>query len=103
MEQTKATALELEKTKKALSEVDEMAHIAIQKVEVLRFNPFKETGGDLSFAIALLDAQNNGVVISSLHGREGTRVYAKPIEDGKSKYNLSDEEEEVLKKVITNN
>jgi len=71
---------------------------SIQKVSVIRFNPFKETGGDQSFAIAMLDAKDNGLVLSSLFTREGTRTYTKPIESGKSKYPLSKEEIKVLSK-----
>jgi hypothetical protein len=74
--------------------------ISITKVGVIRFNPFKDTGGDQSFAIALLDSSNNGIVFSSLYTREGTRVYAKPIENGASSYNLSKEEEGAIKKAI---
>lgn len=55
----------------------------IQKVALVRFNPFEDAGGDQSFAIALLDGDNNGVVISSLHSRSGTRVYAKNISAAK--------------------
>lgn len=73
---------------------------AIRKVGVVRFNPFNNTGGDQSFAIALLDSTNSGIVISSLYLREGTRVYAKPIQELKSKYPLSKEEEEAIKKAI---
>jgi hypothetical protein len=75
--------------------------ISITKVGVIRFNPFKDTGGDQSFAIALMDSNDNGIVFSSLYTREGTRVYAKPIERGASSYNLSKEEEEAIKKAIS--
>jgi hypothetical protein len=78
--------------------LEEMASQSIQKTGVVRFNPFKETGGDQSFAIALLDAHNNGLVVSSLFTRQGTRIYSKPIEAGQSKYPLSKEEMEALKK-----
>lgn len=70
----------------------------IQKVGLLRFNPFKDTGGDQSFILALVDAQNTGVIISSLHTRTGTRWYAKHVIKGKgAEYELSKEEEEALK------
>ena len=52
---------------------------AFQRVGLVRFNPFEDTGGNQSFALALLDAEGNGWVLSSLHARTGTRVYAKPI------------------------
>ena len=63
---------------------------AIGKQALIRFNPFGDTGGDQSFVLALLDNHNNGVIISSVHARTGTRVYAKEITNGLSKYNLSD-------------
>lgn len=68
----------------------------VQRVAMLRFNAFPDTGGDLSFAIALLDAHHNGIVLSSLYGRNESRVYAKPIQAGQSTYTLSDEEKQVL-------
>ncbi len=77
-----------------------IADISIQKVAVVRFNPFKDTGGDQSFAIALLDKENNGVVISSLYSREGTRIYTKPIEKGDSSYHLSEEEKQAIQKAM---
>ena len=69
----------------------------IQKVGLIRFNPFKDTGGDQSFILALVDAENTGVVISSLHTRTGTRWYAKGIVRGKGvEHELSREEEKAL-------
>lgn len=69
----------------------------IQKVGVVRFNPFAEVGGNQSFAIALLDKHLNGVIILSLYAREGVRVYSKSLKEGKSEYRLSKEEEEAIK------
>lgn len=86
---------QLIESSKALKQVSDRS---IQKVSIVRFNPFKETGGDQSFVIALLDSYNNGVIISSLFTRQGTRIYSKPIKDGKSKYALSKEEQTALKK-----
>lgn len=83
---------------KLLKTLKKMAGRSIQQIGLVRFNPFKDTGGDQSFAIALLDAHKNGLVISSLYSREGTRIYSKPIEAGQSKYLLSKEELEALKK-----
>jgi hypothetical protein len=65
---------------------------AFQRVGFVRFNPFEETGGNQSFALALLDAEGNGFVLSSLHARSGTRVYAKAIKGGRSEAALSEEE-----------
>lgn len=75
-----------------------LAKRGIHKVGVVRFNPFKDIGGDQSFALALLDGRHDGLVVSSLHTREGTRVYAKPIAKGESpQYTLTDEEKEALR------
>ena len=70
---------------------------AIQRVGLVRFNPFEDTGGNQSFALALLDQQGDGLVVSSLHARAGTRVYGKAIASGKSEAALSDEEAEALR------
>lgn len=82
---------------KLLEELVEHNRFNIQKTGTVRFNPFDNTGGDMSFSIALLDGYDNGIVISSLHGRERTRMYAKPIERGNSKYLLTDEEREAIR------
>ncbi|MBU2703134.1 hypothetical protein Ga0466249_004270 [Sporomusaceae bacterium BoRhaA] len=68
----------------------------IKKVGIVRFNAFEDTGSDLSFAIAFLDEQSNGLVLSSIFGRSESRVYAKPIANGQSSYFLSDEEKAAL-------
>lgn len=69
-----------------------------QKIGLVRFNPFKDTGGDQSFALALLDGNDNGVVISSLHSRVGSRWYAKTVVSGKgSEHELSEEELKAIK------
>lgn len=69
----------------------------IQKIGFLRFNPFDDAGGNISFVLALLDAQDEGVVISSLHGREGTRMYAKAVKAGRSESKLTEEEEQAIR------
>lgn len=68
----------------------------VQKVGVIRFNPFPETGGDQSFALSLLNGEDTGFVLLSLHAREGTRTYVKPVLKGKSKYELSKEEQQAI-------
>jgi len=100
--ETKTTRESLEKIKKELEKIktDNLSHI--QKASLLRFNPFNDVGGDQSFVISLLDGYNNGVVISSLHSRVGTRIYAKPIEQGKPKgFEFSKEEELAIKKALS--
>lgn len=78
----------------ALRDVEEKLHI--QKVGVVRFNPFKELGGDHSFSVALLDGHDTGFIITGLHTRERTRVYAKVVQEGKSVSELSKEEGKAL-------
>ena len=82
-------------------ELQGLAQRSIQKVGVVRFNPFADTGGDQSFAVALLDAEGNGVVLSSLHGRADTRIFAKPVQGGRSKHALSDEEQDAIRKALS--
>jgi len=81
------------------NQIHDLALKSVHKVGVVRFNPFKDLGGDQSFSIALLDGQNSGLVISALHTREGNRVYAKPVDKGKAlKYPLTEEEKEAIQK-----
>ncbi|HEX7259667.1 MAG TPA: DUF4446 family protein [Candidatus Saccharimonadia bacterium] len=104
LEQTLATYLKRVETVDAhLGQLDDAykrladsGSLASQKISIVRFNPFGDTGGDQSFVLAVLDAHNSGYVITSIHGREGTRVYVKPIDYGKSKYQLSEEEKKAL-------
>lgn len=70
---------------------------SLQHVGIVRFNPFEDTGSDQSFAIALLDDRRDGIVLSSLHGRAQTRVFAKPVEGGESTHQLSDEEAQAIR------
>lgn len=77
--------------------IDEDGQRHIQKIGLLRFNPFKDTGGDQSFIISLVDSYNTGVVISGLYSRSGTRWYAKQVIDGKGvEHELSDEEAKAI-------
>ena len=82
-------------------ELEALSQQSIQKVGVVRFNPFADTGGDQSFAVALLDAAGNGVVLSSLHGRADTRIFAKQVQAGRSKHALSDEEQDAIRKALS--
>ncbi len=72
----------------------------VQKKGLVRFNPFNESGGDNSFVICLLDGKSNGIVLTGLHTREKTRMYAKKIENGKSKYELSREEKQAITEAL---
>jgi peptidoglycan hydrolase CwlO-like protein len=73
---------------------------SIQKVGIVRFNPFSEVGGDQSFSIALLNENDDGVVITSLYTRQENRVYGKPIKNSQSEYSLSEEEKKAIEKAI---
>ena len=68
----------------------------IQKVGLVRYNAFKDVGSDLSFAMALLDGNDTGVVLNGLYGSESSNIFAKPVKNGVSKYQLSEEEKEAL-------
>jgi len=73
---------------------------SIQKTGIVRYNPFSDVGGNQSFSIVLLDGNNNGIVITSLYTKEGSRVYGKPVKNGKSEYSLSGEEKKAIEKAI---
>lgn len=72
----------------------------VQKVGIVRYSAFKDTGSDLSFALAMLDENNNGVVLNGIYSREMSNIYAKPVENGKSKYTITEEEEQAINKAI---
>ncbi|MDO8486231.1 MAG: DUF4446 family protein, partial [Candidatus Staskawiczbacteria bacterium] len=88
---------------KIINRVNNLENISektLQKIGVVRFNPFDNVGGNQSFSIAILDKQNNGFVISSLFIKDGNRVYAKAVKDSLSEYPLSDEEKEAIERAI---
>lgn len=90
------TEAKLEEFGPRIDLLEKISKISVQKVGFLRFNPFQDTGGDQSFILALLDRENNGVILTSLYAREGMRIYAKNVEKGRSKHPLSEEEKRVL-------
>lgn len=94
----------LEKTIRGVGEglenLKKESRLHIQKMGVVRFNPFPGAGGNQSFSIALLDANNDGVVVTSLYSRDGNRVYAKPVKNSSSDYSLAKEETEAISKAI---
>lgn len=81
-------------------ELQAASRLALQRVGVIRFNPFQDRGGDQSFAIALLDHAGTGIVLSSLHGRTETRLFAKQIDQGRSAITLSDEEQQAIRAAL---
>jgi len=89
-----------EKINNNLAVIDSRLNKSIRKIETIRFNPFVDGGGNQSFAIALMNDESNGVVISSLYARDRMSIFAKPIINGKSDFELSSEEKEVLERAI---
>ena len=83
-----------------IDDLETVGRVAVQKVGFVRFNPFQDMGGDNSFVLALLDSEDSGVLISSLYTREGARLYGKRIEQGTTKYPLTEEEKQVLEETI---
>ena len=83
-----------------ISDIQALLQQAITRVAVVRFRAFEDMGSDLSYAVAMLDSDNNGVVMSSIFAREDSRSYVKPITAGKSSYPMTDEEEDALKQAM---
>lgn len=73
---------------------------AVRNVGLVRYDAFEDVGGRLSFSCALLDDNGTGVVMTSINGRHDTRVYAKPVSNGRSSYSLSSEEEEAIRQAL---
>jgi len=84
----------------AIEHLDQRILKNIQKVQMIRFNPFQELGGNQSFSLVMLDAQNNGFILSSLYTKDGTRIFAKAINKGVPQTKLSEEEQKVLLKAL---
>jgi Protein of unknown function (DUF4446) len=79
----------------------ELAEVAVRNVGVVRFDAFEDMGGRLSFSAALLDGHGDGVVITSINGRQDTRCYAKRVQGGASVHNLSDEERQAIRQAMS--
>jgi hypothetical protein len=95
-----AVAAELDEVAARSAMLEATGKRAFQKVGLVRFNPFEDTGGNQSFALALLDAEGDGLVLSSLHARTGTRIYAKTLTGGRAEGALSNEESEALQRAL---
>ena len=92
----RATAASVNQMRAEHDELVRTMPSVIRHVGLVRFSPFHDTGGDQSFALALLDSQMNGVVVTGLHARTDSRLYAKPVERGASAYSLTPEEREAM-------
>jgi hypothetical protein len=87
-----------EKIEKELLEVNKKLKKSVRGLETIRFNPFSDQGSNQSFAVGMLNEEGDGVVFSSLYSRDRMSVFAKPVKNGKSEYDLTAEEKEVLSK-----
>jgi len=97
-ENVRSLDVRLDRDKEQLEDMAEVLDTTIRGVGVVRFNAFQNTGGDLSFSVALLDAKQNGLVFSNIYGRDESRTYAKPVREGLSPYQLSGEEQEAIRR-----
>lgn len=100
IEETRRVAEENKRICEENARIDALLQTAVTRVGVVRFSAFQDMGSDLSYAVALLDANNNGVVFSSIFAREDSRSYVKPIEGGRSKYTMTKEEEQAVHDAI---
>ena len=82
--------------------IDKNLESCIQKIGIVRYNAFKDTGSDLSFALAMLDENNNGVVLNGIYSREMSNIYAKPVQNGKSNYTIYEEKKKKNQKAMDN-
>lgn len=96
MESVRAALTQARQASETATRMEELGHSHVQHVALLRYNPFSHTGGDQSFVLALADRNGDGALINSLHARDGTRVYAKPLAGWGSPYTLTVEEEEAI-------
>ena len=94
------TAAEVKRMKAQHDSMMSLMPSVIRHVGLVRFSPFHDTGGDQSFTLALLDGSRDGVVITGLHSRTDSRLYAKPIENGSSSYALTAEEREAMETAL---
>ncbi|MGI8827751.1 MAG: DUF4446 family protein [Chloroflexota bacterium] len=92
----RSTATIVNRMKAEHEKVEAILPTVIRHVGLVRFSPFHDTGGDQSFALALLDGQGDGVIVTALHSRTDSRLYAKPVERGASPYSLSPEERDAM-------
>ena len=93
---------ELSDTNIFCKKLNKKLDLCIQKVGIVKYNAYNDTTSNLSFAIALLDENNNGIVLNGIYSREMSSIYAKPITKGKSDYNMTEEEKEAVLKAMNN-
>jgi len=100
MSDQEKTKKSLDLNQKSVAALKKETRNYLQKKALVRYNPFNQTGGNQSFSLALLDGENSGIVISSFHSREGTRLYTKRVIKGKTDNSFSEEEKNAIKKAV---
>ncbi|MBR4110645.1 MAG: DUF4446 family protein [Clostridia bacterium] len=99
IETVERVEIENKEIKQANQKIEKQINKCVQKIGIVRYNAFVDTGSDLCFALALLDFEDNGIVINGVYSRDNTTTtYAKPVQNGTSKYTLSKEETEAIEK-----
>lgn len=101
-EKTKKLSHQVEELEELRQEFEKFRALPLQRWGLVRYNALQTMGGDLSFSLALLDGQANGVVITCIYGRDESRTFAKPIKNGTSSYTLSAEEKQALELALEN-
>lgn len=91
---------QLGEVSRRLTFVEQAMPECLQRVGMVRYNAFNDVGSDLSFALALLNEQGDGAILSSLYARDETRIFAKPVEKGLSSYRLTEEEQKAVNKAL---
>lgn len=97
VEEVKAENVEIERY---CQKLDTEAKENLKKIGLIRYNAYKDTGSNLSFALAILNENDTGIVLNGIYGRDTSNIYAKPVINGKSEYALSKEEEEAINQVV---
>jgi len=98
LKQLKTMESNISNLSEKLNNLEKKNKLSIQKIGITRYNPFSNIGGNQSFSIALLDDNNDGLIITSLYSKDGNRVYSKPVKGGNSEYELSGEERKSIEK-----
>ena len=100
IEKINQTIVKNEELEKFCSNLDTDIKRCIQKMGIYRYNAYQDTGSDLSFTLAMLDENNDGVVLNGIYSRDTSNIYAKPVLNGDSTYKITDEEREAIKRAI---
>lgn len=100
VKQVQTVEAENKKLKQDYKQLEDVVNGCIQKVGLIRYSAFKDTGSDLSFTLALLNNENTGVVLNGIYSRDMSNIYSKPVEKGISTYTLSEEEKQAIEKAM---